>query len=117
MIFAIAAELRSCDEDFKFVVQALTTKELTLTIHKSVLTTHPSPSRTSEPTQTRGNLGNTEAGLTMTILPTPTSQPAATPLPGIIDNAMAREQARRIAAWTPLPEHPARRRVRKPPLE
>jgi hypothetical protein len=117
MIFAIAAELRSCDEDFKFVVQALTTKELTLTIHKSVLTTHPSPSRTSEQTQTRGNLGNTEAGLTMTILPTPTSQPAATPLPGIIDNAMAREQARRIAAWTPLPERPARRRVRKPPLE
>ena len=101
MIFAIAAELRSCDEDFTFVVQAPTTKELTLTIHKSILTTHPSPSRTSEPTQTRGNLGNTEAGLTMTILPTPTSQPAATPLPGIIDNATAREQARRIAAWTP----------------
>jgi hypothetical protein len=30
--------------------------------------------------------------------------------PGIIDNATAREQARRIAAWTPLPERPARRR-------
>jgi hypothetical protein len=54
MIFAIAAELRSCDEDFTFVVQAPTTKELTLTIHKSILTTHPSPSRTSESTQTRG---------------------------------------------------------------
>jgi hypothetical protein len=31
--------------------------------------------------------------------------------PGIVDNATAREQARRIAAWTPLPERP--RRVRK----
>jgi hypothetical protein len=30
--------------------------------------------------------------------------------PGIIDNATAREQARRIAAWTPLPDHPAKRR-------
>jgi hypothetical protein len=30
--------------------------------------------------------------------------------PGIIDNAAAREQARRIAAWTPLPPRPARRR-------
>ena len=26
--------------------------------------------------------------------------------PGITDNATAREQARRIAAWTPLPEYP-----------
>jgi hypothetical protein len=26
--------------------------------------------------------------------------------PGIIDNATAREQARRIAAWTPLPARP-----------
>jgi hypothetical protein len=31
--------------------------------------------------------------------------------PGIIDNATAREQARRIAAWTPLPDRP--KRVRK----
>jgi hypothetical protein len=30
--------------------------------------------------------------------------------PGIIDNATAREQARRIATWTPLPDRPARRR-------
>ena len=30
--------------------------------------------------------------------------------PGIIDNATAREQARRIAAWTPLQDRPARRR-------
>jgi hypothetical protein len=29
--------------------------------------------------------------------------------PGIIDNATAREQARRIAGWTPLPPRPARR--------
>jgi hypothetical protein len=28
--------------------------------------------------------------------------------PGITDNAAAREQARRIAAWTPLPPRPAR---------
>jgi hypothetical protein len=33
--------------------------------------------------------------------------------PGIIDNATAREQARRIAAWTPLPPRPARRRKGK----
>ena len=34
--------------------------------------------------------------------------------PGIIDNATAREQARRIAAWTPLPELPKTpRRIRK----
>jgi hypothetical protein len=33
--------------------------------------------------------------------------------PGIIDNATAREQARRIAAWTPLPDRPARRRKDK----
>jgi hypothetical protein len=26
--------------------------------------------------------------------------------PGITDNATAREQARRIAGWTPLPERP-----------
>jgi hypothetical protein len=26
--------------------------------------------------------------------------------PGIVDNATAREQARRIAAWTPLPKRP-----------
>jgi hypothetical protein len=26
--------------------------------------------------------------------------------PGITDNATAREQARRIAAWTPLPDRP-----------
>ena len=31
--------------------------------------------------------------------------------PGIIDNAKAREQARAIAGWTPLPERP--KRVRK----
>jgi hypothetical protein len=31
--------------------------------------------------------------------------------PGIIDNATAREQARRIAAWTPLPDRP--KRIRK----
>jgi hypothetical protein len=31
--------------------------------------------------------------------------------PGIIDNATAREQARRIVAWTPLPPRP--KRVRK----
>ena len=31
--------------------------------------------------------------------------------PGIIDNTTAREQARRIAAWTPLPDR--RERVRK----
>jgi hypothetical protein len=38
--------------------------------------------------------------------------------PGIIDNAMAREQARRIAAWTPLPYCPKpRRRIRKAPSE
>jgi hypothetical protein len=30
--------------------------------------------------------------------------------PGITDNATAREQARRIAAWPPLPPCPARRR-------
>jgi hypothetical protein len=30
--------------------------------------------------------------------------------PGITDNATAREQARRIAVWTPLPDRPARRR-------
>jgi hypothetical protein len=30
--------------------------------------------------------------------------------PGIIDSATATEQARRIAAWTPLPDRPARRR-------
>jgi hypothetical protein len=35
--------------------------------------------------------------------------------PGIIDNATAREQARRIAAWTPLPDGP--RRVRKPRVD
>jgi hypothetical protein len=29
--------------------------------------------------------------------------------PGIRDNAMAREQARAIAGWTPLPTRPARR--------
>jgi hypothetical protein len=28
--------------------------------------------------------------------------------PGITDNAKAREQARRIAAWTPLPPRPKR---------
>jgi hypothetical protein len=33
--------------------------------------------------------------------------------PGIADNATAREQARRIAAWTPLPPRPARRRKDK----
>jgi hypothetical protein len=33
--------------------------------------------------------------------------------PGIIDNATAREQARRIATWTPLPERPAGRRKGK----
>jgi hypothetical protein len=33
--------------------------------------------------------------------------------PGIIDNVKAREQARRIAAWTPLPPRPARRRKGK----
>jgi hypothetical protein len=33
--------------------------------------------------------------------------------PGIIDNATAREQARRIAAWTPLAPLPARRRKGK----
>jgi hypothetical protein len=32
--------------------------------------------------------------------------------PGIIDNATAREQARRIATWIPLPERP-KQRVRK----
>jgi hypothetical protein len=31
--------------------------------------------------------------------------------PGITDNATAREQARRIAGWTPLPDRP--KRVRK----
>ena len=30
--------------------------------------------------------------------------------PGITDNAKARDQARAIAAWTPKPERPARRR-------
>jgi hypothetical protein len=30
--------------------------------------------------------------------------------PGITDNATAREQARRIAAWPPLPDRPARHR-------
>jgi hypothetical protein len=36
--------------------------------------------------------------------------------PGIIDNAKAREQARIIAGWTPLPDRPKpRRRVRKAP--
>jgi hypothetical protein len=30
--------------------------------------------------------------------------------PGIIDNATAREQARRIAAWTPLSPRPKRAR-------
>jgi hypothetical protein len=35
--------------------------------------------------------------------------------PGIIDNAAAREQARRIAAWTPLPDGP--KRVRKPRVD
>src|SRR4051812_13965201 len=29
--------------------------------------------------------------------------------PGVTDNAKAREQARAIAGWTPLPERPARR--------
>jgi hypothetical protein len=33
--------------------------------------------------------------------------------PGITDNATAREQARRIAAWTPLPERPRRARKGK----
>jgi hypothetical protein len=33
--------------------------------------------------------------------------------PGIIDNVTAREQARRIAAWTPLPPRPTRRRKDK----
>ena len=33
--------------------------------------------------------------------------------PGITDNATAREQARRIAAWTPLPPLPPRRRKGK----
>jgi hypothetical protein len=34
--------------------------------------------------------------------------------PGITDNAAAREQARRIAAWTPLPDRPLpHRRTRK----
>ena len=38
--------------------------------------------------------------------------------PGIIDNATARAQARRIAAWTPLPNRPKpRRRIRKAPSE
>jgi hypothetical protein len=38
--------------------------------------------------------------------------------PGITDNATAREQARRIAAWTPLPYCPKpRRRIRKAPSE
>jgi hypothetical protein len=101
MIFAIAAELRSCDEDFKFVVQAPTTKELTLTIHKSVLTTHPSPSRTSEPTQTKDDLGNTEAGLTMTILhQRPLLSQLRRRFPGITDNAKAPEQARSSRAAT-----------------
>ena len=30
--------------------------------------------------------------------------------PGIVDNAKAREQARAIAGWTPIPPRPARRR-------
>jgi hypothetical protein len=33
--------------------------------------------------------------------------------PGIADNAKAREQARRIAAWTPLPPRPKRARKGK----
>jgi hypothetical protein len=33
--------------------------------------------------------------------------------PGITDNAKAREQARVIAGWTPLPERRARRRKGK----
>ena len=34
--------------------------------------------------------------------------------PGIANNAMAREQARRIAEWSPLPEQPVvARRTRK----
>ena len=38
--------------------------------------------------------------------------------PGITDNATAREQARRIAAWPPLLDRPQpRRRVRKSPSE
>jgi hypothetical protein len=35
--------------------------------------------------------------------------------PGIIDNATAREHARRIAAWTPLPPRPKRVRRGKAP--
>jgi hypothetical protein len=34
--------------------------------------------------------------------------------PGITDNVKAREQARAIAGWRPLPERPARRRRHKP---
>ena len=33
--------------------------------------------------------------------------------PGIVDNVTAREQARRIAGWTPLPDRPKRRRKGK----
>ena len=36
--------------------------------------------------------------------------------PGIVDNATAREQARRIAAWTPLPGPPQARSKGQGPL-
>jgi hypothetical protein len=37
--------------------------------------------------------------------------------PGIVDNAVARQQARAIATWTPLPDRPKPRgAARKAPL-